>query len=243
MSSSSGWLGGCPAAPKLSGVGTRPRPNRCSQTRLTITRAVSGFAGEASASANSRRPLPAVIGAGVSRAEHADKPARDDLSRLVELAAHVKRAIDGFISLADSHREGAGRAVAAVDGQAVVEHRDERVRPPNPISIPLARRDGVAFANEAGETFFHRGPLCRRQRGRRRGHMGAGRKLDQRRCVLRFWAAAWPPRRKTSTSTTRNDGPAIVGRSSAPPSGSFGSGRPLPWEKCLMLWASLFGRA
>ena len=51
---------------EIVGRGTSPRPNRCSQTRLTITRAVSGFAGEASQSASSRRPLPVAIGAGVS---------------------------------------------------------------------------------------------------------------------------------------------------------------------------------
>ena len=38
-------------APKLSGVATRPRPIRCSQTRLAMTRAVSGLSFEAIQSA------------------------------------------------------------------------------------------------------------------------------------------------------------------------------------------------
>ena len=57
-----------PAAPKLSGVGTNPRPNKCIQTRLTKTRAVSGFSLEASQWASSSRPL--VVGAIVPREGH-----------------------------------------------------------------------------------------------------------------------------------------------------------------------------
>ena len=45
-SSSSGWVGRCPCAPKLSGVGTIPRPKSCFQMRLTITRATRALAGE-----------------------------------------------------------------------------------------------------------------------------------------------------------------------------------------------------
>ena len=94
-SSSSGWLGGWPAAPKLSGVGTSPRPNRCSQTRLTITRAVSGLSGrrepvgQLQPAARRRRIVGGVF--GVSTCGEA---ARHDLARLVELAADVERAVD-----------------------------------------------------------------------------------------------------------------------------------------------------
>jgi hypothetical protein len=45
QSSSSGCVGGSPIRPKSLGVRTRPWPKCCCQTRLTITRAVSGFAG------------------------------------------------------------------------------------------------------------------------------------------------------------------------------------------------------
>ena len=44
--------------PKLLGVPTRPLPKWCCQTRLTITRAVSGLSLLAMASASSSRPLP-----------------------------------------------------------------------------------------------------------------------------------------------------------------------------------------
>ena len=43
QSSSSGWVGGSPIVPKSLGVRTRPTPKWYCQTRLTITRAVSGL--------------------------------------------------------------------------------------------------------------------------------------------------------------------------------------------------------
>ena len=46
QSSSSGWLGGSPCAPKSSTVFTRPVPKSICQSRLTATRAVSGFAAD-----------------------------------------------------------------------------------------------------------------------------------------------------------------------------------------------------
>jgi len=46
---------------EVIGRGARPRPNKCSQTRLTNTRAVSGLSFDASQLANSRRPLPVVV--------------------------------------------------------------------------------------------------------------------------------------------------------------------------------------
>ena len=50
--------------PKLSGVRTIPAPKSQCQTRLTNTRAVSGFFALASQSASSRRPLSVVGIAG-----------------------------------------------------------------------------------------------------------------------------------------------------------------------------------
>ena len=69
QSSSSRWLGGAPFTPKLSGVATIPSPKWCSQSRLTSTRAVSGWPGWVSHWANARRrPLVgASFGGGVHR--------------------------------------------------------------------------------------------------------------------------------------------------------------------------------
>ena len=53
---------GPPACRSRSGVRTRPAPKWCSQTRFTITRAVSGFAGSTMARASSSRPLPVLEG-------------------------------------------------------------------------------------------------------------------------------------------------------------------------------------
>ena len=43
QSSSSGWLGYWPWAPKSAGVATMPVPKKICQRRLTATRAVSGW--------------------------------------------------------------------------------------------------------------------------------------------------------------------------------------------------------
>ena len=51
-----------PRVPKSLGVRTSPAPKWCIQTRLTITRAVSGLAGSAIAWASSSRPLPSANG-------------------------------------------------------------------------------------------------------------------------------------------------------------------------------------
>ena len=60
-SRSSGWEGSPPRWPKSSGVATSPLPNTHCQTRLTITRAVSGLSAEAISRATSPRPLPAGL--------------------------------------------------------------------------------------------------------------------------------------------------------------------------------------
>ena len=54
QSSSSGCVGGSPCVPKSSLVSTMPRPKNCSQTRLTVTRAVSGLSSLDAASARGR---------------------------------------------------------------------------------------------------------------------------------------------------------------------------------------------
>src|SRR5436309_2122790 len=70
QSSNSGCVGGSPSLPNSLGVGTMPRPKWCCQRRLTITRAVSGFAGSVSHLASAartqvhfrRRALLALVG-------------------------------------------------------------------------------------------------------------------------------------------------------------------------------------
>ena len=52
-----GASGRSPSRPKLSGERTSPAPKCPAQTRFTMTRAVSGWSGRVSHSANSRRPL------------------------------------------------------------------------------------------------------------------------------------------------------------------------------------------
>ena len=60
QSRSSGCVGFSPKVPKFPGVRTRASPKCHSQTRLTITRAVSGLLVCTTASASSRLPLPSV---------------------------------------------------------------------------------------------------------------------------------------------------------------------------------------
>ena len=72
------FVGGKPVFPKSSGVGTIPLPKWYCQTRLTITRAVSGWSGLVihSASARRRPAGPRVGGlaaSGVCAAQHAEK--------------------------------------------------------------------------------------------------------------------------------------------------------------------------
>ncbi len=69
QSSSSGCVGSSPIVPKSLGVATRPRPKWCCQSRLTITRAVSGWSGRTSHSASAvRRPVERVDGAATRAA-------------------------------------------------------------------------------------------------------------------------------------------------------------------------------
>ena len=86
QSSSSGCVGSAPETPKFSDVSTMPRPNRCCQTRLTMTRAARPPAGDfqsvSQRASARRRPLVAPAGASsaadsagrrlrVGRAQHA----------------------------------------------------------------------------------------------------------------------------------------------------------------------------
>src|SRR5436305_2097958 len=68
QSSSSGWLGGSPWAPKSSAVFTKPVPKNCCQNRFTATRAVSGCSGLTSQRARPRRLGAASAGSGGRKA-------------------------------------------------------------------------------------------------------------------------------------------------------------------------------
>ncbi len=63
QSSSSGCVGFLPVAPKLFGLPAIAWPKCHCQMRLTITRAVSGFSGEAIQSASASR-RPETVGSG-----------------------------------------------------------------------------------------------------------------------------------------------------------------------------------
>ena len=88
--------------PKLSGVATSPRPKSHCQTRLTITRAVSGFSAEAIAFASARRP-PAALCAGRA-AEHFEPAARHGLAGLRVIAARHQRVIAPEAIVAQTRR-------------------------------------------------------------------------------------------------------------------------------------------
>ena len=110
MSSNSGWLGSLPSAPKLSTVSTSPCPNRCSQTRLTITRAVSGLSLLAIQWASSSRPLwRGSIARCLRCLEHGQHAARNFRPLVLQLATNQHVAIGRRLGVAHSHRQIAGR--------------------------------------------------------------------------------------------------------------------------------------
>ena len=188
-SSSSGLLGGWPAAPKLSGVGTRPRPNRCSQTRLTITRAVSGLSlrrepvGQLEPAARRRAIVGGVV---VSTCEEA---ARHDARRgLSELAAGVERAVAGAAALA---RRPSPAAFGVPSGSNDVE--------------PACREHRQISGAVGGDAGLRRKVACRRcSVGRSRASLAAGRRSASR-CGSRASASAARDRRRRPQSCRQLD--------------------------------------
>ena len=73
QSSSSGCVGGVPWVPKSFSVSTSPRPKYACQSRLTVTRAVSGFAGSTSQRARSSR-FGRVAGGSAAAAGRPGRP-------------------------------------------------------------------------------------------------------------------------------------------------------------------------
>ena len=79
---------------------TMPRPNRCCQTRLTMTRGVSGFSGLVSHWASSRRPL--CVGRNwrrVRNTEQAQETARHDRPELLGLAANANLGVGDLLGV------------------------------------------------------------------------------------------------------------------------------------------------
>ena len=131
QSSSSGWLGGSPWAPKSSTVFTSPVPKSICQSRLTATRAVSGLAGSTSQRARPSRSAFASRGHGADQRRDAGL---DPGPGLVVLAADqdVRRRGAGISSMTivvgisrPAHRASA-RADAISRGQPPDRRRGPR---------------------------------------------------------------------------------------------------------------------
>ena len=107
QSSSSGWLGFWPIAPKSSADFTRPSPKWCFQSRLTITRGRRGLtADRPSVRASSRRPLPAAGDGLRPRLPAPRGTAEGRLARVAVIAADQDR------SSSRSRRRSPARATA-----------------------------------------------------------------------------------------------------------------------------------
>src|SRR5690348_8831589 len=82
QSSSSGWVGFFPVAPKLFGLPAMAWPKCQSQRRLTMTRGVSGFSGLAIQSARALRRPSIVVGIGSDPVVPSDDDVIDVVSTL-----------------------------------------------------------------------------------------------------------------------------------------------------------------
>ena len=101
---------GLAEAPKSSGVGTIPSPNRCSHTRFTITRDGSGLPGDMSRRASSSRPDPRRI--GVVSFESDAMKRRGDVGPALRWSPRMKTySSSGVPSATARTRTGAGTRV------------------------------------------------------------------------------------------------------------------------------------
>ena len=109
QSSSSGCVGLSPWLPKSSLVCTSPRPNKASQKRFTVTRAVSGFSSLTSQRARPRRFAGASSGSGpktagtagvdpLARAHEASAVAEEGRGPLEPARSFITRAVGTFMS-------------------------------------------------------------------------------------------------------------------------------------------------
>ena len=116
QSSSSGCVGRSPTMPKLFGVRTIPSPKCPCQMRFTITRAGSGFAGSASHSASSRRPLPLVMRLLFAGQDHRKSLGYDFAAR-IRIAAEEHSLFDWF-AFGDRASEWRLRRRGVLDGSS-----------------------------------------------------------------------------------------------------------------------------
>lgn len=73
---------------------------------------MSGLSEEAIQQARSRRPLPLADAERFAlRAQHLHQPARNDVGRLLHIAAHQQRRVDRALAVKHAHGEGARGAV------------------------------------------------------------------------------------------------------------------------------------
>ena len=107
-------MGGSLRRPKSLGVVTSPLPKCQCQTRLTSTRAVSGFLGSAIAWASSSRPLPFLKRRRLGPGEHAEEPPRDRLARPARVAADEDVRLDRLGRVVQHHRPGRRRRVGRI---------------------------------------------------------------------------------------------------------------------------------
>ena len=109
QSSSSGCDGGVPWVPKSFSVSTRPRPKNCLPERLTVTRAVSGFAGSTSHCARSSR----VAALRLQRRQHGRHAGRDLAPGRVKSPPSRTCVVARRLPLADDHRRDDRRRPAS----------------------------------------------------------------------------------------------------------------------------------
>src|SRR5438552_10398241 len=99
QSSNSLCVGGTPCVPKSSRVSTRPVPNNCSQKRLIIVLAVSGFCLLVIHMARPRRLLGAFFGIGFRECGTAGCTTSPLTSQLPRSNTFVVRCIEGGLSI------------------------------------------------------------------------------------------------------------------------------------------------
>ena len=133
QSSSSGWTGNSPCAPKSSTVLTMPKPKYDCQKRFTATRAVSGLLRSTSQRA---RPSRSFDHSGARRSEHLRQPRRDLLTRSIVGPALQQERVARRGAVGHHHHAGnlgvELLALAPQRRQLIVRTRESRAAPRAP---------------------------------------------------------------------------------------------------------------
>ena len=183
QSSSSGCDGDSPWRPKSLAVRTRPCPKCQAHTRLTITRAVSGFFGLAMSSASSFRPLASLgkgLASGLRSTERycrgAGSPGDCGLPRMKTLASN------GLSSARAINRIGApGWSMSLVTAAVALRRR--------PSATPLSGAPTASAPRLAASKW--RSSLCSRHVRRRQSERGClCVRVRAHLLALRAWPAA-----------------------------------------------------